>query len=137
MRSAERLSAFGRWGLSVLFATLIVSGLLGMHTLSTGHADHSFGSVDHGIHSAMSSTDSLDAAPALSAGCAECGPQSEHSALAVACVLALLVVVWFIARTGAGMLRARGPNVSAIVPRPPDARLLRPPSLWELSISRT
>lgn len=136
MRSLALTPVLWRWALSVVFAALVVVGLLGMHTLSTGHSEPAavaagVSTVEHD-HASMTDTHA-----AADVGCADCGSGSDHDALMLACVLGLLVALLLIARAGPGMIYRHGPLVLEFVVRSPLEAPLRPPSLLELSISRT
>lgn len=127
-----------RWMLSVLLAALVMVGLLGMHTLMTGHSDApmaAMASIDaeHG-HGSSGDTDSV-----AETTCADCVPGGAHDALMAACVLGLLAVVLWAARSGPGVIRgrSRGPGPLARVVGVLLWVLPRPPSLLDLSISRT
>lgn len=131
-----RPPVFWQWAMSVVLAALVVVGLLGMHTLSVGHSEPvPVSAVEHGgghDHNAMAAP---SGAPEV--GCADCGG-GEHGAMMLACVLGLLVTVMLVARTGPGVVRRFGrPGIVALAIRPPIPVRPRPPSLLELSISRT
>ncbi|WP_347125492.1 DUF6153 family protein [Microbacterium sp. SY138] len=135
-----RLPRSTRWLLVVCFSVAIIVGLLGMHTLASSHAP------------AMSSTTAEMAGSAVSEGhhgaasapaehsehaCATCSPEGGHDALMVMCVLALLATVLFLLVPRLIGLSPHGRAVwwsVVFVARPAPSR---PPSLRELSISRT
>lgn len=125
-----------RWAMSVVFAALVVAGLLGMHTLSVGHpAPAPVSVIEHGAEHEQDAMAEPSGVP--DAGCADCGG-AAHEAMTLACVLGLLVTVILVARTGPGVVRRLGrPCILALAIRPPIPVPLRPPSLLELSISRT
>lgn len=118
----------------------VIIGLLAMHSLNT-HATAESG------HHATTATDQATAsvtgdahaATTVSAeeSCADCGT-SHSGMLAMACVLALLATVLFLARPRGGQ------QWLALLPRPgpptlppPGVPGLHPPSLTVLCISRT
>lgn len=131
---AKRPSRLWRWALMVLFSAGVVIGLLGMHTLSSGHSEHSVTSVSASQHG---HTESDGAQQALDEGCADCGSTQGHTALMLVCVLGLLVSVLLLVRPTPGVLRLRGPATSSRDLLVPDSWVPRTPSLHELSISRT
>ncbi|WP_137843227.1 DUF6153 family protein [Microbacterium sp. 2FI] len=130
--------------LTVLFAALVITGLLGMHTLTTAHAQHSVAvstatvtahvdpvHADH-LHAEAATPDTHG-----DEGCADCGSSGSHHAMFMACVLGLLVTILLVSRVKPALLRVRGSGtvarfLRAVVLPPP-----RPPSLAYLSISRT
>lgn len=135
-RSEESPGSHG-WLLAALFAALVIVGLLGMHTLSTAHAESpvAMGAMamdaDH-VHAASGSMDAdTDAA------CLDCGTSGPHHAMIMACVLGLLVTLLLVCRAKPGLVRTHGPSIVAPVLWPAIELLPRPPSLTVLSISRT
>lgn len=128
---------FWQWAMSVVFASLVLVGLLGMHTLSVSHSESSPVAATsmeggHGHDALAGSSGSLDV------GCADCGATGEHDALMLACVLGLLVTILLAVRAGPRVIRSFGrPRIVAIALRSPILTPSRPPSLLELSISRT
>ncbi|WP_251453552.1 DUF6153 family protein [Microbacterium sp. Marseille-Q6648] len=127
---------FWRWAASALLAALVVLGLLGMHTLSTAHGDTGLTTVAAAEHShahAVTESGATDA----EVGCADCGAGHDHSAMMLACALALMVAMILIGRVGRAMRHHRHPILVIGGDRPPVEPSPRPPSLVELSISRT
>ena len=165
IQRAEQPSASPRWLLAALFAALVIAGLLGMHTLSTGHSDSpvaaiSMGTVSTGTASMSTAstgtasmgtvstgTASMDAdhghaAPGpmeadADSGCLDCGTSDSPHAMIMACVLGLLVTLLLVCRAGPGLVRARGPSIVPPFLRAAITLRPRPPSLTVLSISRT
>ncbi len=131
----ERPPAFWRWALIVMLAAGVVSGLLAMHILSAGHGDTAMTSMS--APAAQDRSPTMDEHAVAEPGCADCGSTGDHEAAMLACVLGLMVALLLAIRPGSVLCRVREPSlrfvsVSAPVPRPPW-----PPSLHELSISRT
>lgn len=127
--------AFWRWALVVLLSAGVVVGLLGMHVLSSGHAEHVGAGVavvaeahDHAAENAS------DASGRAGSECAECAPPD---ALALVCVLGLLVTLLLIVRPRPCALVARYLRFAAALAVGSARPCARPPSLHELSISRT
>lgn len=134
-----RLPRSTRWLLLVCFAAAIIVGLMGMHTLASSHApamsstaETTGATVPEGHHGAAT-------APVDDAGhgCVTCSPDGGHDALMVMCVLALLATVLLLLIPR--LIRGRPQQRAAwwpvmFVARPAPSR---PPSLRELSISRT
>ena len=150
IQRSEQPSASPRWLLAALFAALVIAGLLGMHTLSTGHSDSrvaaiSMGTISMGtasIGTASMDADHGHAAPGpmeadADSGCLDCGTSDSPHAMMMACVLGLLVTLLLVCRTGPGLVRARGPSIVVPFLRAPISLRPRPPSLTVLSISRT
>lgn len=132
---AKRPSGLWRWALMVLFSAGVVIGLLGMHTLSSGHSEHSVTSVSapHQDHA-----ESAGPLQVLDEGCADCGSTQGHAALMLVCVLGLLVTLLLLVRPIArGTLRLHGRDASFRQMLVPDSWVSRTLSLHELSISRT
>lgn len=75
---AKRPSGLWRWALMVLFSAGVVIGLLGMHTLSSGHSEHSVTSVSGSPHG---HAESAEPQQVLDEGCADCGSTEGHTAL--------------------------------------------------------
>ena len=127
-----------RWMLSVLLAALVMVGLLGMHTLMTGHPEAPMTAVSS-ISAEHGHGPSSDTGVVAETACADCAPGAAHDALMAACVLGLLAVVLWAARSGPGVIRgrSRGPSPLARVVGVLLSVLPRPPSLLDLSISRT
>lgn len=116
----------------------VIVGLLAMHSLNThGSAADTNHQTAVTAVSGPSAEDHHGGATALDEPCTDCG--TNHSdMLTMACVLALLVTVLFLASTrGAqqwlSILPRPRPPVLASLPGPG----LRPPSLTALCISRT
>lgn len=150
IQRSEQPTASPRWLLAALFAALVIAGLLGMHTLSTGHSDSrvaaiSMGTISMGtasIGTASMDADHGHAAPGpmeadADSGCLDCGTSDSPHAMMMACVLGLLVTLLLVCRTGPGLVRARGPSIVAPFLRAAISLRPRPPSLTVLSISRT
>lgn len=146
LRSDQRPAAFWRWALVVVFASLVMVGLLGMHTLSVGHSDPVTAAAvsiedAHASHVATEATHVPatlhHTGTAHDAGCVDCGSGGMHDALMLACVLGLLVAILWVARPGVLVVLSRGPSIVTFVHAPPSPAPIRPPSLLELSISRT
>jgi len=95
-----------RWMLSVLLAALVMVGLLGMHTLMTGHPEAPMTAVSS-IGAEHGHGPSSDTGVVAETACADCAPGAAHDALMGACVLGLLAVVLWAARSGPGAGRAR------------------------------
>lgn len=132
LNSVQRSPGLWRWALIVLFAAGIVLGLLSMHTLSAGHgAPPAATAADHGHAGAMGEQ------PGGDVGCADCGSPGGHESLTMVCVLGLLVTLLLIGRSTHGPLHVRGPAAPAIGLPIAVPSVARPPSLDELSISRT
>lgn len=130
-RVAASPAGFWRWVLVALFAAAVIAGLLGMHTLSTAHQGPTITSsvaIDQG-HTHHDQ-------PATSSDCADCSG-GDHDALMMICVLAVLAALIFFSPSLRSVLHIRGPNHHRAVAAAPLPRLQRPPSLVELSISRT
>lgn len=127
-------AALRRFLILMLGVVAIVIGLLAMHSFSATPA--------HGAHA--SSTTSTDAHATVGSAGVEAGDEhcaadcDSHSAAAMMCVLALLVGMLLIAlpRTSK-TLRPTVPWLKGLASRAPPMRLLPPPSLHVLSISRT
>jgi hypothetical protein len=129
---------FWRWAASAMLAALVVLGLLGMHTLSTGHGDTGLATVAAAEHShAHAGAESAATAVDTEVGCVDCGAGHDHSAMMLACALALMVAMILIGRVGRAMRHHRHPILVIGDDRPPVESSPRPPSLVELSISRT
>jgi hypothetical protein len=130
----EPPAALRRFLILILGVVAIVIGLLAMHSFSATPA--------HGAHA--TSTTSTDAHAAvghsgIDAGDEHCASDcNSHSAAAMMCILALLVGMLLIAipRTSK-TLHPIVPWLEGLASRPPSMRLLPPPSLHILSISRT
>lgn len=127
--------AFWRWALVVLFATGVVAGLLGMHTLSAGHAEAPITSLSTDAQAHGHEQSSIGTSGDVSE-CADCGT-SGHDALMMICILGLLATLLTIARPAHVVLSAHIPRMT--IRHTPGAGVLlaHPPSLHELSISRT
>ena len=132
-----RRPAVWRWALVVVLSTGVLVGLLGMHTLTSGHADHSalaspvsYTAHDHGV------LVDPDALPGTVAECDDCG-QPRDDAMATICVLGLLVSLFLIARPGRLLLAVRRRPSRDRLTVAADPPVAEPPSLRELSISRT
>lgn len=127
------------WARLVLLSTLVVVGLLGMHTLSADHTDHAETPAAHvaamGAHDRVA--DEAQAATTFAAGLDEIVSGAGHDAALIACVLALLVASLLIARARPGFIRSHRISVVALAVGLPATAPARPPSLLELSISRT
>lgn len=128
-----------RWLLVTLFAAAVITGLLGMHTFSTTHADVFLsaapaGATSHAEHM-HHSPPSAQAHP--EADCGDCGQSGSHHAMAMACVLGLLVTLVLVCRARPSLVGGRGPSIVAPFLRAASTLLPRPPSLIVLSISRT
>ncbi|MGA6093795.1 DUF6153 family protein [Microbacterium sp. NPDC079356] len=121
---------------TVLLALLVTVGILGMHTVSTAPMASATASTVE-IASMDAHALATTSHPAPDSGCADCGAGGGHSAMMLACVLGLLVVVLLAAKSTPGLLRARGPSLAPAFVLPRVFVSLRPPSLIELSISRT
>ncbi|MFB8147469.1 hypothetical protein ACFC1W_12065 [Microbacterium sp. NPDC056003] len=142
---------------AVLLAAAVIVGLLAMHVLSSGTADHAPAAPAAAAVSEMApAPPSHDAAPAAGhpgtaqAGAAQAAPcdcdapmapmaAPDHSMLMMACVLALLVGLLLIAApvlTGVLAVLACTTDTGLQVARRGVARA-RAPSLLVLSISRT
>ena len=122
----------------VCFAAAIIVGLMGMHTLASSHVP-AMSSTSQMTGTVVSEDHRAPSAPTEDPGyaCATCSPGDGHDALMVMCVLALLATVLFllVPRLIGGEPHGRDtwwPAIFAARPAPS-----RPPSLWELSISRT
>ena len=145
IQRAEQAPASPRCLLAALFAALVIAGLLGMHTLSTGHSDSPVAAISMGTAStgtASMDTDHGHAAPGsmdtdADSGCLGCGTSDSPHAMIMACVLGLLVTLLLVCRTGPGLVGARGPGIVAPFLRAAITLRPRPPSLTVLSISRT
>ncbi|MDO8383948.1 MAG: DUF6153 family protein [Microbacterium sp.] len=126
---------FWRWALDVLFAAGVMIGLLGMHTLSVGHGDPAMTTVSAAAaHDQMSM---MDEHAAAESGCVDCGSTGGHEALMLACVLGLMATFLLLIRPGIDLFRVRGPSLRMVAFLASVARSPWPPSLHELSISRT
>lgn len=79
----------------------------------------------------------MDEHAAADSGCVDCGSTGGHEALMLACVLGLMVTLLLLIRPGIGLFRVRGPSQRMVLSLAPVARSPWPPSLHELSISRT
>lgn len=128
-----------RWALTVLFAAAVMVGLLGMHTLSSGHAELSMSTAASAVEHEHSTaaTAAMDA-PQTDAGtgCADCG-SSSHDALMMVCLLGLLVTLLLVARPATGLIRTPHSLVPVRATPTLSSRVPPGPSLLELSISRT
>lgn len=124
----------------------VITGILGMHILNISHGPGS-GSLDVTVttaaaHTASHSSDaeaavSSHATPPDSAGCTgPCG--GEHDLMAAACVL-MMVVASFALFFKPNRLRTESRHGLRAPPHPVpwSTSMLRPPSLVQLSISRT
>ncbi len=132
---AKRPSGLWRWALMVLFSAGVVIGLLGMHTLSSGHSEHSVTSVSGSPHG---HAESAEPQQVLDEGCADCGSTEGHTALMLVCVLGLLATLLLLVRpTAHGTLHLRGPDACFRPLLVPGSWVSRTPSLHDLSISRT
>ncbi|WP_298866245.1 DUF6153 family protein [uncultured Microbacterium sp.] len=152
IRSHERVpSVLRRLLVLVPVALAIITGLLGMHTLTGSHASPTAETTMANVHSAgVAPATSVGGAGAAameegsSAGhcagdCSYPAGMPDHSMLMMVCVLALLAaVIILLAPTALALLaytlaraHARGRSLLARLPHP------RPPSLIVLSISRT
>lgn len=133
---------------AVLLAAAVIVGLLAMHVLSSGTADH-HAPAAAAVSEMAPAPPSHDAAPtaghpgtAQAAACdcdAAASPMPDHSMLMMACVLALLVGLLLIAApvlTGVLAVLTRTTDTGLQVARRGVARA-RAPSLLVLSISRT
>ncbi|GAA3919864.1 DUF6153 family protein [Microbacterium invictum] len=130
---ARWVKQLGGWSLPALLAALLITGLLGMHALSSTHGEAAIGSVTIADHGQVAS--SSDVEP--DGSCSTCEADGGHDALLMACVLALLGTLLLAAVSNPGLLRPRGPTVVALSVRPTSSRRPKRPSLIELSISRT
>lgn len=150
IQRSEQPPASPRWLFAALFAALVIAGLLGMHTLSTGHSDSRVAAISMGTASmgtgsmgtASMDADHVHAAPGsmdadADPGCLDCGTSNSPHAMITACVLGLLVTLLLVCRAGPGLVRARGPSIVAPFLRAAINLRPRPPSLTVLSISRT
>ena len=128
-----------RWLLVALLAAAVITGLLGMHTLTTTHSDVFLSAAPaeaaaHAEHSHLS----LPSIQAHSdADCVDCGQNGSPHAMAMACVLGLLVTLVLACRARPSLVRGSGPSIFAPFLRRASTLLPRPPSLIDLSISRT
>ena len=124
----------------------VITGILGMHILNISHGPGT-GSVDATVtataaHTATHSPDAETAVPSHatppdSAGCAgPCG--GEHDLMTAACVL-MMVVASFALFFKPNRLRTESRHGlrAPPYPAPVSTSMLRPPSLVQLSISRT
>ena len=124
-----------RWLVAVCFAAAVIVGLMGMHTISSGHTAPTTsenvempGGAPH--HSSAPATGDEDAE-----ACASCSPSGGHDVLMMMCVLALLAaaLVLLVPRAAWSSVwerHALRPPVTRCRPAPD-----RPPSLLELSLS--
>lgn len=130
-----RSPASWRWALIVVFSGAVILGLLGMHTLSTAHT----GIADLSSAAAMhehSPTEVSSPSNADHGQCVDCG-SGEHDALMFACLLVLLVTSLLLIRSPHQAGRTSHSAFFAGPPAPGPIVPPRPPSLLELSISRT
>lgn len=138
IRPARQSPEVHRWLLSVVFAALVIVGLLGMHTLSTAHASSPLAVVSAGA--AAMDADHLHAQSAMevasASACLDCDDGAHH-AMIMACVLGLLVTLLLVCRATPGWFSTRRVSVAGYLVRPTVALASRPPSLMILSISRT
>lgn len=128
-----------RWALTVLFAAGVMVGLLGMHTLSSGHAELPVGTTVSAVghdHSMVESEPSHHTGADVGGGCVDCDT-SGHDALMMVCLLGLLVTLLLVGRPASGLTRTRHPLFTVPALSAPWSRVPPPPSLLELSISRT
>lgn len=112
----------------------IVVGLLAMHSFSSepAHGAHVASAASTDLHTTASTTVPEADEEHCAAGC------ESHSAAAMMCVLALLVGLLLIALPRASRtLRPVIPWLAEKGRRGPPLRMLPPPSLHVLSISRT
>lgn len=138
LMSEARPPVFWRWALTVLFAAAVIVGLLGMHTLSAGHAELPTATASAAMHEHSSvGTDAVGAVQFnAETGCVDCGSPS-HEALMMVCLLGLLVTLLLVARTAPSLMRGRHPGFVVRVVHALSSRVPPGPSLLELSISRT
>lgn len=127
-----------RWMLSVLLAALVMVGLLSMHTLMTGHSEAPSGGVSS-IEAEHGHGSSPNAGALSESACESCTSGGMHDALSVVCVIGLLAAALWAARSGPGVIRRRrsARTVLARLVAVPTSAMTRPPSLLDLSISRT
>lgn len=137
---------------AVALAAAVIVGLLAMHVLGSGTADHHTPAASTSVAATASDTAPApgpqhDEAPgaAQAAPCVDCAapmapmPAQDHSMLMMACVLALLIGLLLIAApvlTGVLAVVARTADTGLRFARRGVARA-RAPSLLVLSISRT
>ncbi len=145
MRSGKGLQGFFRCiVLGGLLVAAIIVGLLAMHTLNlhgtpAAHAPAVAVSAPgtEGVHhSAGGIHESGGSAGDLGSGCTDCG-SGEHLAMAMACVLGLLLVLLILVppRLLPGWIHA--PAQPFLLTRLINSMLSRAPSLHALCISRT
>jgi hypothetical protein len=139
--SVVRPPVFWRWALTVLFAAAVMVGLLGMHTLSSGHAQFPMATTASSAaaheHSTVGAPAVDDAPPVVESGCTDCNSPS-HDALMMVCLLGLLVTLLLAARSAPSlMMRARHSAVGVRAVAVLSSRVPPSLSLLELSISRT
>jgi len=138
--SAAPLSAWKRLAIVLLAVPAILVGLLAMHVLTTGaaHAPDAHGSAGHvSVAVDESATDILTTHSEGTADCdGLCG--TEHDMLGMACILALLITaLLLIIHLTVLTWGSRRPIASALIARVAALAPPLPPSLLELSISRT
>lgn len=131
----------------------IIFGIIGMHILNvshqasvpatSGHSTSAPAATAHAMHHAPTAergTPSTDAAAAMlpADGCAGGPCAGDHHLMAVVCVL-MTIVAGFVLLFVPKWLRTRNANGLRAPPKSagPGAPALRPPSLIQLSISRT
>lgn len=127
--------------ITVGLSLAVIVGLLAMHTMSTHH----LGPANHADHSAVTSDTRGDVMTAHAddmtepCDCDSVAPAQDHSAMTVACVLALLATLLLIAAPR--LLRDSCDGTRHLSTLSQRARRAlaqaRPPSLLVLSISRT
>lgn len=135
MTRFARPPAIWRWALIVMLAVGVVGGLLAMHILSAGHRDPAVMSMSTPATHDHSPT--MDEHAVAESGCADCGSTGEHGAAMLACVLGLMVALLLVSRPSSVLYRVRERGLRFVSVFAPEIRPPRPPSLHELSISRT
>ncbi|GGF40497.1 hypothetical protein GCM10010922_14880 [Microbacterium sorbitolivorans] len=131
----ERLPRMARWPLAVFFAAALIVGLMGMHTLASPpvHPESAASATIAGHHS-----EQAPAAQATDDSCTSCTPGADHHTIMTMCALALLLTALVFLAPGFAYRVPRA-TVGAWLLAPFAVRTAprRPPSLEELSISRT
>ncbi|WP_298866812.1 DUF6153 family protein [uncultured Microbacterium sp.] len=134
-----------RWLIVACLAAMVILGLMGMHTLSVGHSDPmptagmtamtEHGSPESGV--AVSPASGVGGGHEQSNPCVGCGGGEGHDAAMMVCVLALLGSLLLILVPLSTSWRVRVPDLRLRGLRPHVPQPSKPPSLVELSISRT
>lgn len=132
---------------AIAAALMIITGLVGMHTLSAGMADPSMSAVSHDTAAPLHATQTMhavstadDTVQACHGACSTTdAPPSQHDAVMMACVLALLVGFAFLIPAFLTYRTLVFPKKLQLVSTHlrNHSLLPRPPSLIVLSISRT